>query len=486
MKLKKINILSFTIVICLFFCKKNLLAQACTGGTPSYNINLTGNNDSIWTSGSIARAGNCCSDANCVEFNLIIDSSCNGIKLEIISGAIPSGILNYTISCGLPQPFGQAVCLTGIGPHRITFCKPGNNANVYRITSIPKPKIVGNLVSSLACGAYLKTVGFETAGLTWSSVPNNSTYNGFLSCSLNCDSVNINTGSTSLPITLIYKVCGNVIGACLNTTTCDTASIRIVDNPIVRIVPDSVKICFGFSTTLVNSTISGGLSPYSYSWSGGGTSSSKTVGVGTYYLTVIDSLGCFKAQDTTVVSAFTTPFISNAGNDTTVCISQNSITLNGQLQVASEGKWSNGLGSFSPNDSTLNTNYFPTLSEKASGFVKLLFTTKNNFGCVNSVDSVTITFNPIPTPIISGDTTSCSGIVTSYSTPAVPSHTYLWSATGGLIIGANTNNSSSIQWGNISSGILNLTQTSNLGCSKTISQNINILPKPNGSILYHY
>lgn len=484
--LKKSNAMLLTITLGLISYNNNLFAQACTGGTPSVNINLTGNNDSIWTSGSITRAGNCCSDANCVEFNVTIDPNSNGIKLEIISGAVPGGSLNYTISCGTSQSFGQAVCLTGVGPHRITFCKPGNNANVYRITSIPKPNITGSVISSLACGVYLKTEGFETTGLTWSSVPNNATYNSFLSCSSNCDSVYINTGSTSLPITLSYKACGTVIGGCSNTTTCDTTSVTILNNPSVSITPDSIKVCYGVATTNVSTNVTGGLAPYNYVWSGGGTSSTKSVGVGTHYLAVTDALGCYTARDTAVVTTFSGPFVANAGNDTNICSVLSSINLSGQVQIASGGTWSGGLGTFSPNDSTLNASYFPTTAEKANGFVNLFISTKNSFGCSNISDTVQITFNPAPTPVITGDTLPCSSKITSFSVPTVVANTFLWSVTGGVIIGANNSNTVNVNWGSAGSGVLNLTQTSNLGCTKTISQNITILSLPTGSILYHY
>jgi hypothetical protein len=65
-------------------------------------------------------------------------------------------------------------------------------------------------------------------------------------------------------------------------------------------------------------------------------------------------------------------------------------------------------------------------------------------------------------------------------------NTFLWSVTGGVIIGANNSNTVNVNWGSAGSGVLNLTQTSNLGCAKTISQNITILSLPTGSILYHY
>lgn len=133
----------FSITVVFVFClllNNPLIAQPCTGGTPSYSINLTGNNDSIWTSPNVSRAGNCCgtSNSNCIEFNVTLDPNSRGIRIDTISGAIPSGSY-YKVACGSPQSFGQPVCLNGTGPFRITFCKSGNISNVYRITAIPKP-----------------------------------------------------------------------------------------------------------------------------------------------------------------------------------------------------------------------------------------------------------------------------------------------------------------------------------------------------------
>lgn len=485
-KLPKLTFTFCFLVTTQLWCNHNLFAQACTGGTPVVNINLTASKDSIWTSGSITRAGSCCSDNNCVEFNVTISPNSNGIKLDIISGAIPGGALAYTIGCGTPQQFGQAVCLTGVGPHRITFCKPGNNANVYRITAIPKPNITGTLISSVACGVYLKAGGYVVnSGLVWNSVPNNATNNGFLSCTSNCDSVRITPTSVTYPITLKYRVCGTVMGGCVNTTSCDTASVTIVDNPKVTL-PDSVKICFGSPSTLVSSSISGGLSPYSYTWSGGGTASSKSLAVGSHIISATDSLGCFTTRDTVIVSNYSGAFVANAGNDTAICSSQNIFNLNGQIQIASGGKWSGGLGVFNPNDATLNSSYSPTVAEKAQGFVNLILSTNNNFGCANKSDSVKLTINPLPSPIVSGDTIPCSTKIKSYTVPAVNANTYIWDVTRGTIIGSSLNNTVTIRWGAAGIGAVTLQQTSNLGCSFTINQSVNISPLPTGATLFHY
>lgn len=479
--------LQITFILALVFLFNwSVLAQPCTGGTPSTNVNLTGNKDSVWTSGSITRGGSCCSDNNCVEFNVTIDPNSNGIKLEMISGAIPSGALNYTIGCGTPQTFGSAVCLSGVGPHRITFCKPGGNANVYRITAIPKPSVAGSLVSSVSCGVYLKSSGLVVnSGLTWQSVPNNGSHNGFLSCASNCDSVRIIPTSVTFPINLKYRVCGSVIGGCNNSTDCDTATVTVVDNPKV-VIPDSVKICYGQANTIVSSSISGGLLPYSYTWSGGGNASSKTIGIGSHVLSATDALGCFVTKDTTVVTTFSGPFLANAGTDSTMCNSQNVLQLKGQIQNANGGIWTGGSGVFSPSNTSLTATYTPTQSEKSQGSLKLYLNTTNIYGCANIQDTVQFNFLSLPVPVISGDTIPCSLNIKSYITPAVAGNSYLWSVTGGNIIGGQNTNTFTVKWGSAGNGLVSIKQTSSQGCENTVSQNITISPLPTGATLYHY
>lgn len=63
-----------------------------------------------------------------------------GINFDIVSGAAPTGALFYQINCGPQIQVGQPICLNGQGPHTLTFCKPGNNQNIYQITSIPFPQ----------------------------------------------------------------------------------------------------------------------------------------------------------------------------------------------------------------------------------------------------------------------------------------------------------------------------------------------------------
>ena len=141
---KKPLVIALFSLILAFGRIETTLAQPCTGGTPSFAVDLTGKPDSMWISSAIQRAGLCCGASNpdrCIEFIIKLDTGSTGIILDIYSGAKPSGALYYSIGCTGSYAVGAPICLKAPGPHRITFCKPGNNINQYYIKAIPKPKI---------------------------------------------------------------------------------------------------------------------------------------------------------------------------------------------------------------------------------------------------------------------------------------------------------------------------------------------------------
>src|SRR5215213_586130 len=154
--------------------ESQLAGQPCDPLTPTFTINLTGVPDSSWTSSPTFRYGYCCT-ANaadkCVEFWVTLDTGAVGITLDITCGAMPAGSLFYQVNCGPQIPVGQPICLNGVGPHRITFCKPGNNANCFSITSNEKPHMTGNITVTQACQGVIGITGLDSTTVTWTSVP---------------------------------------------------------------------------------------------------------------------------------------------------------------------------------------------------------------------------------------------------------------------------------------------------------------------------
>ena len=481
-KLKNITTLCRFILlgVCLSYSPQ-LFAQGCDPTTPTFTINLSGNPDSTWTSTAVERMGNCCGTTapdKCIEFLLTLDSNSSGIRLDIPTGALPGGALFYQIGCGTSYQVGLDICLSGPGPHRITFCKPGNNVNTYQIKAIPKPDLKGRLVINEACIGHLKAMGLVTSSITWQSVPNNATHNSYLSCLSACDSVSI-IPSGAYPPTVTYRVCGTVAGGCgAAATFCDTATVRFVTNTDVDIKPKNPTVCFGGTNATITANPVGGLAPFRYLWNTGDTSQSISVGVGTYHVQMLDSLGCTLVRDTVTVTSFASAIDAHAGNDTSICRNAASVFLTGSTQGGVGGIWKGGLGTYAPNDTTLNATYVPHISEITSGTINLRLVTTRNGSCPADSDAVNISVQ-IPSPTsITGPNNVCAHKTSSYSTTRMSGSTYSWNITGGTITSTINDTLINVLWGTAGIGTITLRQVNTFGCDSVVEKTITINPTP--------
>ncbi len=333
---KRILTIWFLIVLFLALFARRADAQACDPSTPTFNVDLSNKKDSTWISTSTVRDGICCTASNperCIEFNVTLSNDAEGIKFDIASGAIPPGALFYQINCSGSYSFGQPICLSGPGPHRITFCKPGGNTNEYSITSIPKPDISDSIIISSACIGSIYVSGLVEDSITWTSVPFIAQYDSFLSCKIGCDSVDV-IPYGNFPAFIDYKVCGPVLGGCSTTPIfCDTARVYLVQSLAVEISPDSPIVCFGDTSALLTATHIGGLAPFTYTWSTGDTGSTIYAGQGTYIVSMTDALNCEVVYDTVTVGAFTLPVQANAALGITLCRNFPVVTFTGSVQI---------------------------------------------------------------------------------------------------------------------------------------------------------
>ncbi len=472
----------FFVLAVAFLMAGRSSAQICDPTTPVFNVNLTGNPFGTWTSPSGPRQGFCCSAVSpdkCVEFIITLDPTATGISFDIASGAIPPGALFYQVNCGPPIQVGQPICLTGAGPHYLTFCKPGNNPNSYTITSLAQPPVIA-MVSSIAspqCPAQLTVQGLAPSTITWTSMPPNAAYNSYLSCVTGCDTPTI-TPSGIFPPYVDYVVCGNSGTACTFSSVCDTVRAYLIQDVTVSLSPSNITLCNGVSTVPVSATASGGSGSYQYVWSSGQTTSNIVAGAGSYTVSVSDTAVCSVATATSVIIVLP-PILVNAGNDVTVCADQPNVNLNGTLQTATAGLWSGGSGTFNPNNAALNAVYTPSPAEIANGSVDLILTSTANQGCPAGYDTIHITIIPLPSPFITGANTLCAGSTVDYSAQLVPGCLYSWSVNGGTINGSSASNSINVSWGNSNAGTVTLVQTNSYGCSITTTLNISLVVLPN-------
>ncbi len=466
-----------------FYMVLPIAAQNCNLSTPSFVINLTGDPDSVWVSPNTSRGGNCCATNNCVSFTVTIDTNASGLKLDIISGAMPGGALTYSINCGATYNIGQEICLNGTGPHQITFCKPGGNANVYRITSVAKTYISGQLIINNGCIAHVAASGYVENTLHWESVPYNTTYNSYLNCDTACDSVSITPGLNH-PDTVVYRVYGNVSGACSNSYSCDTFAIRFVSNTLANITPETPTICYGDGFISLIANASGGIAPYSYLWNTNATNSNINATAGTYSVAIRDSLNCMVARDTVIVTEYLSPITAFAGNDSSIC-SNKQAQLNGSVQAAGGGLWTGGNGTFNPSATTLNAVYIPSAAEKLSGTVTLYLLTTGNGSCIGDTDTYILTIYGAPNTSLNISNAACANQNSVYFVNSIPGALNLWNVTGGTILGNNTDTMVLIQWGNAGIGNVQIRQTFFNGCDSLDTENITLYDKPANHPIIH-
>jgi len=455
----------------------------CDPSVPFYQVDLTGNPDSIWYSPGHIRNGNCCATLppdRCTSFEVIVDTGAAMINFNIASGAIPSGAMFYQINCGPPVAVGQPICISGPGPHHITFCKPGNNQNTYFIQSIPKPTFPPPQHIRIGCLQQISVLGFDSSSVTWTSIYPGipGQYNSYLSCTAACTDP-IYTPTANAPAYIDYKICGVPIAtACGYTAVCDT--IRIYNEPplTATVNPSPATFCANGSGVVLSVSASGGYGGYTFIWR---DQSNVIVGTGASYTATYAGIFSVEVRDALYNSA-TCPsiFISvpvsivnlpvvNAGIDQTLCATSPTAYLNGSVQFATGGIWSGGAGTFDPNNTNLQASYTPTAAEIASGQVTLTLTsTGAGGGCANITDVVVISFPPQPTVSLYNVNIPCSNantILTPTLSGGIGPYTYTWS-------NGYTGSSVTVGQGNYCVGI-----SDSLGCPASACANV-IAPSP--------
>ena len=441
----------------------------CDPVTPFVAVDLTGSIDSIWTSLPLTRDGTCCiTSNNCIEFEVILDPGSVAINFDVVSGALP-GILEYQVNCGPVTPVGTPLCISGPGPHVITFCKVGNNANAYQISAMPAVAVSADDTTTTTCPSIISTTGMELTNISWTSVfPGaTGTYDNYLSCTANCDSTTVSP-DTAAPPYIDYQICGIPIAAVCYPPGfyCDTIRVHFFDSTTVVLGPDPADFCQGDQISLIATIVNAPL-PITYQWLdpvGNAISDSLSItGIlpGTYTFEMMTGFdpGC-TAQQETIVANFVPPPVVNAGPDVTICPTNPSFSLNGVITNANGGQWSAGGGTFFPNDSSLTAVYTATPAEVLAGSFYVYLTSTGHAPCYPIVDSILVTVTDtvmiiptVPDFVCYQELGNISVTVTGGTGP----YTYQWST------GATTDNI------NIGTGTYSVTVTDNseYGCSAT-------------------
>lgn len=447
------NLVKWRFILLVLFCGFNSLDKiyaqvpTCDANVPYFYVNLTGQPEGQWTSPTHSRQGSCCgSSTRCTSFEVLLDSNAAMVEVgfDLVndpSQALPGGSLYYQINCGPEISVGTPICITGVGPHHITFCKPGNNTNTYYVRSIAKPVFPPNDTVRIGCSHPLNVLGMETGSVTWQSISPGipGQYNSFLSCT-NCANP-LYTPIVGAPAFIDYKICGNPIAdECGYVSVCDTVRIYNISALTGSVTPNPGIFCAGGSV-LLTASAAGGSGPYSYIWRDqttsivGITNDYNANAAGNYQVEIRDGLYQPQYCPAVFVNApviVTQPPVINAGPDQTICYNDPHVVLNGSSSNSPGVSWTtNGTGTFSPNNTFLNSIYYPSAADFTAGSVQLILSSTGvGGGCTNDADTVILNFT---TPIqihLSDKNVACSNnsaLLNPNVTGGVLPYTYLWS-----------------------------------------------------------
>ncbi|MGN6646094.1 MAG: beta strand repeat-containing protein, partial [Cytophaga sp.] len=329
------------------------------------------------------------------------------------------------------------------------------------------------------------TGGIWTTNGTGSFLPNANTLNATYQPS----AADRSNGSVVLTLTSTGNGLCKQVSKSLTLTI--TPAITVSAGPNQTLCADVSGITL--SGTMANATgvlwsITSGsgsiTSPTSLSTTYVPSSGDITAGTVSLLLTSTGNNGC-PAVTSPVTFTLTPAPTLNQGANQTICGDSAYVQLNAVVTVATGVKWTtNGTGTFSPNNATLNAKYIPSAADVTSGSVTLTATTTGNGTCNPIVKSLTVTITPVVTLTVPTTQTVCENNSTVNLNAAITTATAVnWTTNGTGTFASQTspvttyNPSAS----DISSGLVTLTvkTTGNGTCKvKTAQVQVTIKPAP--------
>jgi gliding motility-associated-like protein len=346
------------------------------------------------------------------------------IQLNSLPANLPAGT-TYTWSgpngfqSTLPNPTIPNSTTANSGSYSVQINSPGCSANASTNVLVnPTPSVNAGQDQSVCQNIPVTLNASGATSYSWSPAVTN--------------------GVSFIPPagTTTYTVTGTLNGC----TASDQVNVTVSNSPSVNAGNDTT-ICAGQSIAL-NATSQAGASLV---WSNGAANGVPFIpgSTATYTVTATSGANC-NTTDNIVVTISPLPAVW-AGLDQTVCAGTN-VTLSGL--GANAYSWNNGVSN--------GVSFNPPLGQTT--YTVVGFSAQN----CSAVDSVVITVNPSPIPVISGAQTYCQNNPPVLST-TLPFSTYSWST------GVSTPTSSATQANNP----VTVTVTNQFNCSAT-SQPVNL------------
>lgn len=303
-------------------------------------------------------------------------------------------------------PVGQSVCLSGQGPHYLTFCKPGNNPNAYIIRSVPGFYRADDAVVRIGCSVTLQAMGITPATAVWQDITGAGVFNNLLSCTSGCNTT-LFTPVAGVPSYIEYQVCGHVFDTICNNFfyVCDTIGVSIYPE-LSGAAPDTLYYCESDGGILLSAHAVGGNGIYSYQWRDANghllsVAPDFFAQAGVYYLEIRDGFpDCPPYLSRFLVNSDQMPMV-DPGIYSPVCVDYPVVQLQGMATGVAGGVWSGGKGVFVPDTTDLHAIYIPHPDEIHLGHYTLVLTSVADTVCPAVSRQVSFTFTDSILPVVS-------------------------------------------------------------------------------------
>ncbi|MBI3501509.1 MAG: gliding motility-associated C-terminal domain-containing protein [Bacteroidetes bacterium] len=403
---------------CFSFCDGSATASP-TGGTPPYTY--------LWSdpfAQTTAQATGLCNGTYSVT---VTDANlCTKVKTVTLTQPFP---LN---------PNGSSTPITCFGQCNGTASvNPSGGTSPYTYSWMPGGSTT-SAISNLCAGNYTCTITDShtcvtsyVAAITQPPALTITVSGTNLLCNAVCTgSVTATVSGGVPPYTYSWSPGGCTTSACtglcannytLTLTDANgctkTATVAITQPTALSVSPTGTNVnCFGLCTGTANANASGGIAPYTYSWTSGCTASSCTgLCAGSYTVTVTDNNGCTKTGTITITQP----------TQLTVTPTETDVTCNGLCNGSVTATASGGTPAYTYSWS--NGCTASTCTGLCAGTYSITVT--DSKGCT-AASSITVNSPAALVPNLSSTGVlcfgQCNGSVSSSPTGGTSPYTYSW------------------------------------------------------------
>ncbi|MFO0355995.1 MAG: choice-of-anchor L domain-containing protein [Sphingobacteriaceae bacterium] len=383
--------------------------------------------------------------------------NCNGANNGAIQLGISNGFPTYTVQWSGPASFtSSSQNLSGLPPGTYTVNVTGKKSCVKTGTvSITEPSLMISSISSPTVGGGMNIACFGVNSGTAVTLASGGT--APYTYSWSTSPTQTNSTATNL-LAGTYSV---VIKDANNCSLTKTITLTQPAQVTATISNQTNVACFGNSTGAATISTSGGITPYTYSWTTSPAQSNSVATnliAGTYSVTVKDGNNCSTTK-TLNISQPAAALSANIATVTNVLCFGNST---GSASVSVNG----GTAPYTYSWSTTPAQTSPAAVNLAAGSYNVLI--KDNNNCtVNLPVTITQPATNVSANISAQTNVSCfggnNGSATALASGGVPAYTYSWNTT------PTQTNATAV---NLTSGSYNVIIKDANNCS--VSLNVNI------------